>query len=50
MRFVPRVSVRAQLTLVVLAVLLASWVLSNAATSYVVYHRMSAFRQEMLES
>src|SRR4051812_980964 len=48
MPFVPKISVRARLTLGVLLAVLGSWVLSNAASTYVVYQRIAALRGEML--
>ena len=48
MRFVPRISLRAQLTVAFLAVIFLSWVLSSATTIYFIQRDYQAFRQQVV--
>jgi len=48
MRFVPRISLRAQLTIAFLVVIFLSWVLSSATAYYVIRQDYQAFRQRIL--
>ncbi len=49
MRFAPKISVRAQLTLTILLVIVTSWVLSAGLTSYIAYQHVRAIRSQMLQ-
>jgi len=48
MRFVPRISLRAQLTIAFLVVIVLSWVLSSATAYYVIRQDYQTFRQRIL--